>query len=44
MKGYLRLSLTASDAMIERALPIFAAAQGDRRDARSHRRPAVTPL
>jgi hypothetical protein len=26
MPGYLRLSLTATDAMIERALPVFAAA------------------
>lgn len=28
MKGYLRASLTASDDMIDRALPIFAAARG----------------
>jgi aspartate aminotransferase len=27
MNGYLRLSLTATDAMIERALPVFAAAR-----------------
>ena len=26
MPGYMRLSLTATDAMIERALPVFAAA------------------
>jgi aspartate aminotransferase len=33
MPGYLRLSLTATDAMIERALPVFAAAI---REARVH--------
>ena len=27
MRGYLRASLTANDDMIERALPVFAAAR-----------------
>jgi hypothetical protein len=29
MPGYIRLSLTATDAMIDRALPVFAAAIAD---------------
>ena len=29
MPGYIRLSLTATDAMIGRALPVFAAAIAD---------------
>jgi aspartate aminotransferase len=39
--GYFRVSLTANEAMIERALPGFAAAY---QEAAGHQRPAAAPV